>query len=113
MLNNRPLNPQDEMEIPDEQKDGSQQDSISLADFLPSELLLTIDEFLPSVKDSARLSAVNKFFHSLFQPQVAKKAAKDAAECVIYPTEESIEKLKNLLKECPPLLLHPMTVKNR
>src|SRR5690606_15802228 len=42
-----------------------------------------------------------------------KQAAEDAAMCAINPTKENIEKLKQLLKNCRALLLHPVTVTNR
>src|SRR3990167_5523777 len=106
-------NQQDKMEITDEhQKNGSQQHSVQLTD-LPDEILLMINDRLPSVKDTAHLASVSFYFHRLFQPEIEKKEAEDAAECAIYPTNENVEKLKALLKACPALLLHKVTVKNR
>src|SRR3990167_10734556 len=105
-------NQQDKMEITDEQKNGSQQHSIQLTN-LPNEILLMINNHLPSVKDRTRLASVSFYFHCFFQPEIGKKEAEDAAECAIYPTKENVEKLKALLKACPALLLHKVTVKNR
>src|SRR3990167_6503225 len=106
-------NQQDKMEITDEhQKNGSQQHSVQLTD-LPDEILLMINDRLPSVKDTAHLASVSFYFHRLFQPEIEKKEAEDAAKCAIYPTKENVEKLKASLKACPALLLHKVTVKNR
>lgn len=96
----------------DEQNDGAQQDYSALA-ALPGELLLMVNNWLPSDKDTARLASVCRRFHGIFHSNVGKKTAKDAAECAIYPTQENVEKLKALLKGCPTLLLHPVTVENR
>src|SRR5437016_2821127 len=98
-------------ESADEQNNGSQPDPIQLTN-LPDEVLLVINNGLP-VKDMAHLASMNRRFHALFQPEIEKKEAKDAAECAIYPTKENVEKLKVLLKRCPALSLHPVTVKNR
>ena len=94
------------------QNNSSQLGPIQLTDF-PNEVLLMINNHLPSVKDRVRLASVNRQFHGLFQPEIGKKEAKDAAACAINPIKENIEKLKALLKECPALLLHKVTVKNR
>lgn len=80
---------------------------------LPNEILLMINDHMPLVKDKAYSASVNKCFHRLFQPEIGKKEAEDAAACAIYPTKENVEKLKALLEACPALLLHQMTVKNR
>lgn len=106
------LNTQDKMKIIDEQKEGSQ-NSVQLTDDFPDELLLMINDRLPSVKDKAHLASVNLGFHSLFQPEIGNKEANEAAEYAILPTKKNVETLKALLKACPPLLLHPVTVKNR
>lgn len=88
----------------------------------PSEILLEIHSHLSSVKETASLARVDRHFHGLFQPEVEKQAAKEAAACVIYPVEETkdyaekvknITKLKALLTACLRLLLHPVVVKNR
>src|SRR5579872_2680474 len=95
-----------------EEKNGSQENSVQLT-HLPNEVLLwRINRYL-SGKDTAHLARVNTQFYNLFQPEIGKKEAKDAAECAIYPTKENVETLKALLKGCPALLLHPMIVKNR
>src|SRR3990167_10322736 len=116
MFGNRPSDEQDQqdkMEITDEhQKNASQQHSVQLTN-LPDEILLMINDRLPSVKDTAHLASVNLYFHRLFQPAIGKKEAEDAAECAIYPTKENVEKLQALLEACPALLLHKVTVKNR
>ncbi|HLB43344.1 MAG TPA: hypothetical protein VJN02_10985 [Gammaproteobacteria bacterium] len=84
---------------------------IQLTDF-PNEVLLTINNYLSS-KDTAHLVSVSWQFYTLFQPEIGKKEVKDAAACAINPIKENIEKLKALLEECPALLLHKVTVKNR
>lgn len=101
------LNPEDKME----QKNGSQ-NSVQLTAF-PDELLLTINNYVSSVKDKAHLASVNLRFHGLFQPEIGKKEANEAEEYAILPTNENVETLKAFLKACPALLRHPVTVKNR
>jgi hypothetical protein len=103
---------QDKTESADEQNNGSQQNSIPLTEF-PDEILLLINNDLPSVKDRAYLASVNRQFYRLFQPEIEKQAAEKAAECAIHSTNENVEKLKAWLKDCPALLSHPITVKNR
>ena len=83
---------------------------------LPGEILLVINDHLTSVEDKAHAVSVSLRLHSIFQPvieKLEKQAAKEAAEYAIYPTKENVEKLKELLKDCPALLLHPVIVKNR
>lgn len=80
---------------------------------LPGEVLLIINEHLSLAKDKAHPASVNHHWHTFFQPEIEKQVAKEAAEYAIYPTEENVEKLKILLKDCPALLLHPMKIKNR
>lgn len=95
-----------------DEQNSHQENSLKLPNF-PDELLLMIKDFVPSPKDSAWLASVNLRFHGLFQRDIGTKEANDAEKCVILPTEENVEKLKALLKKCPPLLLHPVTVENR
>ena len=95
------------------EKDNSSTQSPNELAGMPDEILLRINSLLPSVKETARLAFVNRCFHGLFQPEIEKHAAKEAAEYAIYPTKDNVEKLKKLLSNCPALLLHPMTVKNR
>lgn len=80
-------------------------------DRLPPEILMMINDHLPS-KDKVQACA-NRFLHSLFQPEIGKPEAKEAAEYAIDPIKKNVEKFETLLKECPALLSHPMTVTNR
>ncbi|MFM9834847.1 MAG: F-box protein [Methylophilaceae bacterium] len=104
----------DAIESDDEQNDDAetQPAPMQLTD-LPDELLLQISRYLPSLKDKARLASVCACFYGLFKEDGEAQAAQEAAECVIYPTQENIEKLKRLLKIHPALLLRPVTVTNR
>lgn len=79
---------------------------------LPDDMLRVINGYLPG-KNTALMALSTKRFHGLFQAEVGKEEAKEAAEYAIYPTKENVEKLKALLAVCPALLLHPMAVKNR
>lgn len=75
---------QDKTKSADEQKNGSQENSVPLTGF-PNEILLwRINRYL-SGKDTACLAFVNRQFYTLFQPEIGKREAKDAAECAIYP----------------------------
>src|SRR5437588_429318 len=103
-MQNRPsteFNSQDNMEIIDEQKNGSQ-NSVQFTDF-PDEILLIVNDHLPSVKDKVHLASVNRRLHGLFQSDIGKKEAKEAAEYAIYPTKENVKELETLLKACPAL----------
>jgi hypothetical protein len=99
----------------DRPSEPKQQDKIESAEQinLPGEILLMINNYLPSVKDKVHSASVDHYFHGFFQPEVEKIAAKEAAEYAIHPTKENVEKLTALLKGCPALLLHPMKVTNR
>jgi len=101
-----------EIKIADEQKDSSSENSPQFTD-LPDEVLLESMNCYLMGKDTTRLSLVNKPYYGLFQPDIGKTEAKEAAKCAINPTKENVEKLTVLLKACPPLLLHPVTVTNR
>lgn len=79
---------------------------------LPTDELYLINSYLPG-KTTARMALSTKWCHGLFQAEVGKEEAKEAAEYAINPTKENVENLKALLVACPALLLHPMTVKNR
>lgn len=96
----------------DEQNNDSQQNFEPFT-HLPNEIVLALKDFLPSVKNIACLASVNHRFYGLFQPEVEKIAAKEAAECAIHPAKKNVEKLKALLTACPQLLLHRVIVKNR
>jgi hypothetical protein len=111
---------QDKAKSADEQKNISQENSVQLT-HLPKEILLwEVNRFLPG-KNTARLASVCRQLHSLFQPEIGEKEAQEAAEYAIYPVEKdennidvkNVTKLKTLLKGCPALLLHPVTIKNR
>lgn len=112
-------NPQNKTKFTDEQNNGSLQNSVQFTEF-PDELLLLINDHLPTGKDTMHLTFVNKRL-GLFQPEIGKKEAIEAGEYAIYPVEKgennaevgNITKLKALLKACPALLLHPVTVMNR
>lgn len=72
-----------------------QQDNIESADENPSqlgefpgEILLKINDHLPSMKDKAHAASVSINFHSFFQLGIEMKAAKEAAEYAINPTEK-------------------------
>ena len=80
---------------------------------LPGEILLLINDHLTSAKDKAHSACVSHHWHDFFQPEIGKPEAKEAAEYAINPTKENVKKLKELLKDCPALLLHPVIVKNR
>lgn len=108
------LNLEDLRKMVDEEENVSEQSFIPFTELLPDELLLKIfNDDLLSVKNKMYFSSVNKPFYGLFCPEIGKQEAQAAAECAINPTAENVEKLETLLKECPPLLLHPMTVTNR
>jgi hypothetical protein len=104
-------NQQDETNNNTQQENGAIQNSIEFTD-LPLVMLPAIDEHL-SGKDEARLASVDRKFNQFFQHLVGKKEAPEAAEYAINPTKENVEKLTALLKACPQLLMHPVTVKNR
>ena len=91
----------------------TEQNFFLLIDFLPNDIWLIICVYLSSNKEMARLASVNRQLYGLFQSKIGEIEAKDAAEYAINPTQENVEELKILLKNCPPLLLHPVTVKNR
>jgi len=92
---------------------------------LPALALTNIAGYL-SGKEVAQFIRVarNWEIYNFFKPVINKLAlieAKEAAACAIYPVEEgennapiyNVTKLKALLKACPALLLHPVSVKNR
>src|SRR5579862_6862312 len=91
----------------------TEQNFFLLIDVLPDDIWLIICTYYLSLKETARLVSVNRKLYTLFPSKIGEIEAKDAAEYAINPTKENVEKLKILLKNCPPVLLYPVTVKNR
>ena len=107
------------MHVTDESNNSSPSNPIPpITDFpitkLPDLVLGKISDYLPR-KDAGRFVRIarNNRILTFFQPQIRKEKAKEAAEYVINPTKENIEKLTALLHTCPALLLYSATVENR